>query len=636
MKKASLRDLVRYHFDEMMSRGPIVSIGWLVIATVLFVAALAAVIYLTGIAPPHPDNSPLNPVEVIWISVLQILNANLLTGEFNNTPFLLAVLCATVGGLLIVGSLIGILTNGIQNRLERMRQGRSLVVETGHTVILGWSPNVFPIVAQLVIANAERKNQRVVILADEDKVEMEDKIHDRIPKTGPTRIVCRTGNPIDVHDLEIVNPRGARAIIILSPDADDPDSNVIKSILALTNHPDRRADRYHIVAEISDPRNMAVARMVGQDEVQLVLAGDLIAHIVVQTLRQTGLSLVYTELLDFEGDDIYFQAEPGLTGKTFGDALFAYNDSALIGMRFKDGHVDLNPPMDTRIEPGDEVIAISRDYDTVKLSTAKDYGIDSTAIRAGSPTVSPAKRTLILGWNRWGTTIINELDSYIAAGSEVVVVADTDAAEAEIAGECGQLQHQAVSFQKGDTGDRRTLDDLNIPTFQQILVLSYMDTLGPQQADARTLITLLHLRDIGEHAGRPFTIVSEMLDVRNRQLAEVTRADDFIVSNRLVSLMLAQLAENGDLAAVFADLFDPAGAELYLKPACDYVETGRAVNFYTVVEAARRRGEVAIGYRVSAQASDPATTYGVRMNPVKSEAITFADQDRVIVLADSQ
>lgn len=106
-----------------------------------------------------------------------------------------------------------------------------------------------------------------------------------------------------------------------------------------------------------------------------------------------------------------------------------------------------------------------------------------------------------------------------------------------------------------------------------------------------------------------------MLDVRNWELAEVTQADDFIVSNKLTSLMLAQISENRELSAVFADLFDPEGSEIYLKPAGDYVETGRSVTFYTVVEAARRRGEVAIGYRHLARAKTAAQSYGVVVNP---------------------
>ena len=62
-----------------------------------------------------------------------------------------------------------------------------------------------------------------------------------------------------------------------------------------------------------------------------------------------------------------------------------------------------------------------------------------------------------------------------------------------------------------------------------------------------------------------------MLDLRNRALAEVTRADDFIVSDRLTSLLITQISENKRLRPVFDDLFDPHGAEIYLRPSGEYV-----------------------------------------------------------------
>jgi hypothetical protein len=164
--------------------------------------------------------------------------------------------------------------------------------------------------------------------------------------------------------------------------------------------------------------------------------------------------------------------------------------------------------------------------------------------------------------------------------------------------------------------------------------MSYSDTLDEQRADARTLVTLLHLRDIEAQQGESFTIVTEMLDVRNRALAVVTRADDFIVSGKLVSLAMTQLAENPELSAVFEDLFDETGSEVYLKPAGDYVRLNEPVDFYTVTESARRRGEVAFGYRLLALADDPDAAYGVVMNPNKVAAVTFSEDDKVIVLAE--
>jgi hypothetical protein len=197
------------------------------------------------------------------------------------------------------------------------------------------------------------------------------------------------------------------------------------------------------------------------------------------------------------------------------------------------------------------------------------------------------------------------------------------------------LQRQHFEIHQGDPTNRRMLDALRIPAYHHVITLGDTDHLDPQQADAHTLVTLLHLRDISEQQGDTFSIVSEMADMRNRTLAEVTKADDFIVSDRLVSLMLSQISENKELAGVFQDLFDPEGAELYLKPIEEYVEPGATVNFYTVVKAASQRNETVVGYRVAAEGNDPGKAYGVLLNPVKSGMIAFAPGDQVIVLAES-
>ncbi len=197
------------------------------------------------------------------------------------------------------------------------------------------------------------------------------------------------------------------------------------------------------------------------------------------------------------------------------------------------------------------------------------------------------------------------------------------------------LANLDVSFEKGDTRSRKTLDRVTAQQHDHVITLSPSDEMGPQDADARTLVTLLHLRDIGSKTGRKFSIVSEMLDVRNQKLAEVTRADDFIVSDKLVSLMMTQISESPELSEVFRDLFDPEGAEIYLKPVIDYVETGAPMSFATLLEAARRRGEVAMGYRKMKDASDAAKAYGIHLNPDKSQKVEWEAGDKVIVLADS-
>jgi hypothetical protein len=229
--------------------------------------------------------------------------------------------------------------------------------------------------------------------------------------------------------------------------------------------------------------------------------------------------------------------------------------------------------------------------------------------------------------------VIRELDNYVAPGSEIVVVCRRDGARDVLAALAKRLVRQKLRFADGDIAMRRTLDAVDAASFDHIIVMSYTH-LPVQEADSQTLVALLHLRNIAEAADKDLAIVSEMMDLRNRALAQVAKADDFIVSDKLVSLMLSQLSENKQLEEVFRQLFAADGSEIYIRPAADYVKPGVAVDFHTVIEAAARRGETAIGYRDHAQSENPDAGYGVRVNPVKSEQRVYTRDDRVIVLAE--
>ncbi len=630
---AGLRDRLRYRFENTLSRGPIAIIGWLALLSTAMVVLAALALGLLGIgADPADPASRLGFVEGGWQSLMHAIDAGNLAGDAGWTLRALMLL-VTVGGIFIVSMLIGTITSGLESRLGELRKGRSRVLETNHTLILGWSSKVFSIIGELVIANENQKNPRIVILADRDKVEMEDDIRAKFPDTKNTRVICRSGDPLDLDDLAVVDPHGARSIIVLAPEIEKPDIHVIKSVLAITNNPDRREGAYHVVAEIRDARNLEAAQLVGGDEAVFVQGEDLIARVTAQTCRQSGLSVVYTELLDFDGAEIYFADAGALAGQTYRQALSAYEESAVMGLMRASGEVLINPPMATRVLAGDQVIAISEDDDTLVLSRTMPPAPDASALANGSKAEAAPERTLILGFNEKTIAVIRELDNYVAPGSEVIVVCRRDGAHEQLKALAGKLVRQRLRAADGDLASRAILDAVAVTGFDHIILMSYTH-LPIQEADAQTLICLLHLRNIAEAAGADLNIVSEMMDLRNRALAQVARADDFIVSDKLVSLMLAQLSENRNLDAVFRQLFSADGSEIYVRPMCDYVRPGVAVDFHTVLEAAARRGETAIGYRQMVHAQDPARGYGVRVNPNKSEKVAFADGDRIIVLAE--
>lgn len=633
-KNISFAAKAKYAFDNYISKGTVTLIGGLGVLSLILVAILAVILYFSGI---HPDDSNhFNIADSLWENMIHMLDPGTLSGTDSNWAMRCYLLVVTIIGVVVLSTLIGLVSNGILTKLEELRKGRSFVIEKEHTLILGWSSKIFTIISELIEANENLKEGVIVILADRDKVEMEDEIRLKVGDTRNTRVICRTGDPIDIDDIHIANPFDSKSIIILDKDNENSDSQIIKTIVAIVTNPKRREEPYHITAEITDSKNFEVAKMVGKDEVELILSDDFISRIMVQTSRQSGLSVVYIELMDYDGDEIYFTNEDTeqLEGKTFREIIFAYEQSAVMGLQFSDGTVAINPPMDTVFNPGDKVIGITEDDDTLVPSGRTSWDIDESRFAKPRDPSQKDENILIIGWNDRARNIIRELDQYAPFGSKVKVVSKFDDPIPVIEKLKTALRNLTVEFVYAETTERETIEDLDIVKFDYIILLCYEQHFPVQEADAQTLITLLHIRSIAERTDKHLNLVSEMIDMKNRQLADITSADDFIVSDKLLSLLMTQVSENKFLMRVFEDLFDADGSEIYIKPAGEYIEIGEPINFYTILESAARMNQVAIGYRIISKSKDVESGYGVIVNPDKSKMISLTEGDEIIVLSE--
>lgn len=633
MRKVTLLDRARYRFDNLMAKGAIVLIVWLLLTSLVIVLFFTASMKFSASLLENSRGDQGSFSDIFWLNLGTVLDPGLADG--GTWVFKLENFTVAMMGILLVSILIGLITAGIEERLQELRKGRSFVLEQNHTIVLGWSSQIFTIVSELVIANENQQRPLIAVLGDADKVEMEDQLRERVGDLKNTRLVVRSGSPTEPNDLDIINPYNARSIIILPPETENPDVSVLKTLLALTNISSLSDLRFHIVTILEDIRNRSVVQMIGKDKVSVVMANDILARLTVQTSLQPGLSGVYTELFDFGGDEIYFKSEPALIGKTFGDTLCAYADSAVIGLHKANGQVLINPPMTTLIEPDDQLVVISEDDDTIQLTEMPANAIEKSIILSGSSRQGiQQRRILLLGWNRRAPFIVTEMERYVAEGSVLTVVCDRSKSQLLNEVQLKDSAHMMVQYLSGDITSRPVLENLEIETYDQILVLSDIDRLSVKVADERTLITLLHLRDICERRQCSTSITSEMMDTRNRKLAVVTQTNDFVVSQQLVSLLLAQVSENPKLNEVFNDLLDVDGSEIYFKPVTDYVTIEQPVSYYTLVEAAKMRNELAIGYKQVRHSTNPDHLYGVKLNPNKATKIQFTVDDMLIVLSE--
>ena len=631
MTKIKLSQKLRYRFDNTMSRGTVALIIWLAVLTLLMIIIATFIVSFFRILPETEEGGELGLAETLWQTLMRAMDAGTVAAD-TGWGFRILMFTVTLGGIFILSTLIGILSSAIDEKLQELRKGRSFVVEENHQLILGWNSKIFTIIEELAIANENQKRPRIVVMAQEDKTKMEDEIREKCLNLGITKVICRSGDPNDIVDLSIVNLNEAKSIVVLTSETvPNADAQIIKTLMAIVNHPNRTKKPFHIVAEIREPKNILLGQIVAKDEVKLILTDELISRIMVQTCRQSGLSVVYNEITGFLGDEIYIIEEPEIVGEQFSDILFKYEDSSILGVSFLDGKIQLNPPMDLFIDKGMKLVGLTRDDDTLIMNAATAI-INENAIVSIKEEKPKIEKTLILSWNRRGPSIVREMSTYVPSGSELLIVSSTELVESDYQ----QVEISAnltVKAIQADPSDRKVLERIVVTDFTQIIVLSNIERLDQQEADSQTLITLLHLRDLLNKNDKNVRIVSEIMDLRNRELASVTKADDFVVSDKLIAQMLSQVCETKELVNVFDDMFDANGSEIYLKPITNYIKAGIEVDFFTVLESAKRQNQIAIGYRIMINQYDKESSYGIVLNQLKSKKICFSTDDKIIVLA---
>ena len=225
----TLKNKLKYRAHTIFENGTRALLFWLSITTLLFVACVSLILN-SGLCN-SADFESAGFVESFWLA----LNSAMDPGgvfEFGWT-YRLVMLGVSIFGILIVGTLIGVLTAGIDSVVTDLRKGRSVVDESDHTLILGWSSKIVDAVEELIRANESRKNPVITILADRDKSEMVDFLSDNIADTKNTKIICRSGEPQEFAALTMVRPDFARSIILFGDGSDFSDANILKRTLAL-------------------------------------------------------------------------------------------------------------------------------------------------------------------------------------------------------------------------------------------------------------------------------------------------------------------------------------------------------------------------------------------------------------------
>jgi len=360
-------------------------------------------------------------------------------------------------GICYFAAVLGFVVDGIKDFLDELKRGTRAIVENDHVIILGCNVKAIALITEICDALESEGGGTIVVMDDLDKSVMDSQISPYLGKAElrGSRVVTRRGSPMVQLDLMKASVSTARSLIVMAQQgfsADASDAQAVRVVLALKGlHPPLRG---HVVVELMDIDNRSIVELIGEPMVETVVSHDLTGRLMLLAARNPGVNGVYDEIFGIQHDEFYIKRWPELVGKTLTEITFMFPEAVPLGFkrrkrrnradhiidrdaeveadwvhtkegRFQKYGIEINPPQDSVMEPGDGLLVLAADDDSYEPSET-GYALDVQP-KVNLPLRTQKKdRTLVCGWRRDIDDMINSLDAEVKKGSELHILCELD------------------------------------------------------------------------------------------------------------------------------------------------------------------------------------------------------------------
>ena len=644
--KPTFREKMYYRFERFMSKGGTsIFLSLLVVFIGLFLIIIGIRYLLLLIFPELAGFNEF--ADDVWVTFLQMTDpGNMNQDNASPTWLKITTILSGIAGVIILSMLIAFITTALEKMLYEFRKGRGQVLEKEHTLILGWNDRVVDIIRELIIANESESRASVVILADKEKEVMDDLIAKRLPNTKTTQIISTTGDYANINELKRVSVESAKSVILLAQCSESAtydekmrsDVQTIKSIMAIISC-QGGTNELPIIAEIFNDEKRELISFFNDENIIAIDSWDIMGKLLVQTSLTSGLEMVYNEILSFDGCEIYFY-EADWNGVLWGELAYYFKDGVPLGVHNDEEGLMLRPAPDRAMKPGDEIVILAEDDSTINFEGVKHYTPKPTVL-SEKRLEQKTKRVLILGWHDVGNIFIREASDYLLGDSvfDVVFNEPDDSLKEVVDGLREQYPDFSITLHDSNPLHFENLKALDPFSYDNVIILSQdREEHSADKIDSDTLIILLLLRKLGEaNENQKTNIITQVLNSENQEIITQTDVDDFIISNKLITMILAQLSEEPQIKLLYDDIFSEDGSEIYVKPADLYfTEFPQKASFADLMGMANQREEICLGIRKGHLSKDSGANFGVRLNLAKDEVVTITEKDFLVVLSEDE
>ncbi|MCD1628817.1 CASTOR/POLLUX-related putative ion channel [Marinobacter shengliensis] len=595
-----------------------------------------------------------DPGSAVWWAFLRLTDPGYLGDDVGTWQRVVSTLLTLLGYVVFMGTLVAILTRWLIAKMEELERGLTPVTLKNHFVVLGWTAQTPPLVAELFgstgrmerfLEKHDTQKLRLVVLAEEASAEQ---LHQLGSEPGVGRrareVILRSGSAIQPDALHRVACLDAAAVIVPSQVHDagslvTSDVETVKALLSIAAQARHlNAPLPFVVAEIQDMRKLSVIERAYPGAVEVVAGDVTISRLMVQNVLHPNLSEVYNELLTAgEGSEIFVRGGETAEGLSLGELAAQRPHAIVLGLLQPSASgwiVNLLASPETMIRREDRVVLLAGDYEHTGADPKAEPlpVIARSAAQPHATSRSDAHRVLVLGWNRRVPSLAAEFSSYKGRNFMLDMVSATPLKERqrEIARYGVDLEAINGQLLEADYMVEDDLRKLNPASYDTVMLLS-SDRLGSgEEADARAMVGYLQLEDILAEAPRRPQVIMELSDPDNRQLL-YGHQSEMLISPMILSHVLAQVALRRELRVVLDELFTVGGAEIQFRDPHDYPLPASA-DFQLLEKIVAASGEIALGvYRAKANELGR----HLQLNPPRKQFLELQPQDRIVVLGIS-
>ena len=584
----------------------------------------------------------------VWWSFLRLTDPGYLGDDEGALMRTVSTIVTVLGYVLFMGSLIAIMTQWLARTMRQLESGTTPIAINGHILILGWTNRTPEIVEQIISSRGRLKRflrqrgsnaLKIVILAEEVSLELTQLLRERIGRhLTDAHVIFRSGSSLKVEHLRRVDLGHAAAVIVPGADFEIggwelADTRIIKTLMSIARFVKHSENPIEpaVVAELFDRSKMPIARSTMTGELEIVASGGVVGGMIAQTVRNPGLSRVYEHLFSrFEPDSLFLRACPEMAGRRLLESLPAFTKAIPIGVIRPEG-ADLRPYLNTEnleLQSTDILIFVARTFDDCRPVRESVLQSDLRPVYH-SVTRTTRHKILIFGWSHKIISLLSEFSGYKSENFEIEIVSRVS--EAGRAAVLEEAEYDAGRIQLinlvGDYTLTSYVNRLDLRSFDSIVFMASDNMDTAEQADARTVLGYALIKDQLRQTAAAPQLLLELMDGENAHLFDDEEAET-IISPRVLSHLLAQIAMRRELSVVYSELFGPAGADVVFRQAADFEIEG-SMSFPEIQAAGAKRGEIVFGY-VSIEGDGDFNT--LRFNPPRDEKLLVSSDTTLIVL----